>query len=104
MTTILLLILVALVLLWVFFLSYASLKQFAPVLRPEVKAVGVVVILVGLVIDVTFNWTIGLALGITRDFTFSQKCKRLGRGDDWRAPVARSLCENWLNPFDSEHC
>lgn len=94
----------SLIILWVFFLSYASLKQFAPTLRPEVKAVGMVVILVGALIDITINWTLGLALGVTRDVTLSQKCKRLGKLDSWRGTVARYLCTNWLNPFDSGHC
>lgn len=91
-------------LLWVLFLAYAGLNANWRHLRPEVKAVGVLVVLCGLVVDVMFNWTLGLLLGITPDFTLSQKCKRLGRGDDWRAPVARYICREWLNVFDPEHC
>jgi hypothetical protein len=92
------------IILWVFFLAYSALRQFWHLLRWEVKAVGVFVVLIGFVIDVAFNWTIGLLLGITPDATFSQKCKRLKAGGGWRAPVARYLCDNWLNPFDPEHC
>lgn len=92
------------VILWTFFLAYSSLRQFAPMLRPEVKAVGLVIILVGFLLDVAINWTLGLLLGVTPDATLSQKCKRLKKGDGWRANVAVYLCANWLNPFDPEHC
>ena len=95
---------VALIALWVFFLAYSSLKLHWSKLRPEVKAVGIFVVLTGFLIDVAINWTLGLALGITRDLTLSQKCKRIGQGYDWRAVVARYLCSNWLNHFDKGHC
>jgi hypothetical protein len=96
--------LLALPTLWVFFLAYAGLKANWKTLRIEVKIVGALVVLVGFALDVAINWTIGLALGVTKDFTLSQKCKRLGRGNGWQADVAAYLCTNWLNPFDSGHC
>lgn len=92
--------------LWVFFLAYTQIKAKWKSLRLEVKVVGVVVVLIGFTIDVAINWTIGLALGVTRDVTLSQKCKRLRRDDmGWRGDVAAYLCETWLNPFDGgDHC
>lgn len=94
----------ALVALWACFLSYVAIKAQWKYLRTEVKAVGAIVVLTGFVLDVAINWTLGLALGITQDFTLSQKCKRLGRGTGWRADIAAYLCINWLNMFDPEHC
>lgn len=99
-----LLIPLALVLLWTTFLAYTALKSQWKFLRPEVKIVGAVVVLCGFVLDVAINWTLGLILGITQDFTLSQKCKRLGRGTGWRADIAAYLCINWLNVFDPDHC
>ena len=96
--------LLAIPLLWVLFLAYAALRANWNTLRVEVKIAGFTVALCGLVIDIAVNWTAGLLLGITRDLTLSQKCKRLGQGDDWRAGVAKYLCVNWLNPFDANHC
>ena len=93
------------VVLWAGFLAYSALKPRWKLLRWEVKVVGGIVVLVGFVVDVAINWTAGLALGVTRDVTLSQKCKRLRREDmGWRGDVAAYLCENWLSPFDEGHC
>lgn len=92
--------------LWVFFLAYSALKPRWALLRPEVKAVGAVVVFIGLVIDITFNWTFGLLLGFTPDLTFSQKCGRLKyEVTGWRRAVAWYCCTNWLDPFENGgHC
>ena len=91
--------------LWTCFLAYAVLNPRWNTLRPEVKIVGGLVVVIGFAIDVAINWTAGIALGVTRDLTLSQKCKRLRREDmGWRGDVAEYLCDNWLNPFDESHC
>lgn len=90
--------------LWVLFLSYAGLRANWKRLRIEVKLVGIVVVMAGLMLDIAINWTVGLLLEVTRDLTLSQKCKRLGAGEDWRRIPAGYLCREWLNPFDPEHC
>lgn len=92
------------VIVWVIFLAYASLKIHWHSLPVEVRIVGALVVLFGFLLDVVMNWTLGLALGVTKDFTLSQKCKRLAKLGGWRAAVARYLCQNWLNVFDQEHC
>lgn len=88
------------ILLWVFFLAYSVLLANRYSLRIEVKVIGLVVIVIGGLVDIVFNWTIGLLLGVTPDLTFSQKCGRLKRGSDWRAQVAGYFCANWLDPFE----
>lgn len=92
--------------LWVFFLAYSALLANWHSLSPEVKTMGVVVVLIGALIDIGFNWTAGLALGITPDWTFSQKCGRLKYGaPGWRQSFACYLCRNWLDPFQlGGHC
>ena len=93
------------IILWTCVLAYSALKPRWKLLRWEVKLVGIFVVLVGFAIDVAINWTVGLVLGVTRDVTLSQKCKRLRREDmGWRGDVAAYLCENWLNFFDPDHC
>lgn len=91
--------------LWVLFLAYTALYARWATLRPEVKCVGAMVVLAGLAFDIAFNWTFGLVLGITPDWTLSQKCGRLKKGSDWRTPVACYICSNWLDPFEvGGHC
>lgn len=91
--------------LWVFFLAYSALLPRIQVLRPEVRTLGYFIVLVGFLIDVIFNWTIGLLLGVTSDITFSQKCGTLKKGSGWRVPVANYFCTNWLDPFQlGGHC
>lgn len=93
-------------LLWTLFLAYSALWAKRDSLRPEVKVAGILIILVGFLIDVAFNWSIGLALGVTPDLTFSQKCGRLKyEGEGWRRKVAWYCCTNWLDPFQNGgHC
>lgn len=93
------------IVLWVCFLAYAALRANWSRLRPEVKAVGLLVVAFGFVLDVAINWTLGLALGVTKDATLSQKCGRLKKVGGWRSRVAIYLCENWLDPFElGGHC
>lgn len=90
--------------LWTIFLAYTALRAHWRGLRPEVKAVGLLVVLAGWLLDVAINWTLGLALGVTKDATLSQKCGRLKRAGGWRGRCATYLCETWLDPFDQNHC
>lgn len=95
---------IALVLLWTTFLAYTAIKAQWKYLRPEVKAVGALVVLFGVTLDIALNIVPGLILGFG-NWTISQKCKRIGREDTgWRGNVARYLCQNWLNMFDPDHC
>lgn len=95
----------AFVMLWVLFLAYSALKAKWSALRLEVKIVGVLVVAVGFLVDVVINWTAGLALGVTRDATLSQKCGRLKHVGGWRSKVAYYLCGVWLDPFEiGGHC
>lgn len=93
------------VVLWVIFLAYTALLAQWKTLSIEVKIVGGLVVLFGFVIDITINWTAGLALGVTPDWTLSQKCGRLKYQGGWRATVASYLCSRWLDPFQlGGHC
>lgn len=96
---------VLLLVLWTIYLAYTALLAQWDTLNIEVKTVGLLVVFVGYVLDVFINWTIGLALGITPDWTLSQKCGRLKYGEDWRQPIACYLCKCWLDPFQvGGHC
>lgn len=99
-------IILAPLILWVLFLAYLPLKANFKTLRPEVKFVGGVVITVGLVVDVTFNLLASIPLREwPQEWTLSQRCGRLKRGDGWPAKVSIYLCEVWLDPFENGgHC
>lgn len=91
--------------LWVFYLAYAALYASWEKLSLATKVLGSVVVFIGAVVDVTFNWTVGLLLGITRDVTFSQKISRLKKVGGWRASVSIWICANLLDPFQlGGHC
>lgn len=91
--------------LWALFLAYTALLAQWRWLPLTTRIAGALIVLVAFVLDVVFNWTFGLLLGATPDATFSQKCGRLKRGDDWRAPVACWICRTLLDPFESGgHC
>lgn len=97
--------------LWTFFLAYSALWARRKTLRPEVKAAGLVVIGIGLVIDVGFNVAASLPLmEAPQEWTFSQRMGRYKgwasqRPDHWRVRLAQYLCANWLDPFEQGgHC
>jgi len=91
--------------LWALFLAYTALLAQWRTLPLTTRILGAIIVLVAFVVDVAFNWTIGLLLGVTPDLTLSQKCGRLKRGEDWRAPVACWICRTLLDPFQvGGHC
>lgn len=80
-------------------------------------AVGAPFAVVGWPLDVAFNWTYGLVLGVTDHLTLSGKLqylRRVDRGEKpdvhgiarpWRVAVANFVCEQLLNPFEKDgHC
>lgn len=96
---------VSLLSLWTLFLAYTALLAQWRVLPLTTRILGAVIVLVAFALDVAINWSIGLLLGATPDWTLSQKCGRLKRGDDWRAPVACWICRTLLDPFEvGGHC
>lgn len=100
-------ILAAAYLLWLLFLVVMALKHAhdAGLLNRTALVLAIPAIGVAVPLDIAFNWTIGLLLGVTPDLTFSQKCGRLKQGDDWRAPVACWICSTLLDPFQiGGHC
>jgi hypothetical protein len=97
--------------LWVFFLAYSALLANWKKLRPEVKAVGTVVIAIGLLVDVVFNLIASFLLAeLPQEWTFSRRMGRYKswaalRPDHWRVKLAGYLCANWLDPFENGgHC
>lgn len=75
-------------------------------LSPAAKAIIWPIVIGGWVSDVAFNWTVGLALGVTDDLTLSGKLKHIRRTqtEGWRLKVANFICSRMLNPFDPGHC
>ena len=105
------LIVLAALVLWVFFLAYSALLANWSKLRPEVRVAGAVVVAVGLAVDVVVN--IGatfLLVELPQEWTFSQRMGRYKawaplRPDHWRVKLACYLCANWLDTFQNGgHC
>jgi hypothetical protein len=61
--------------------------------------------LVGLLLDVAWNWTGGIVVfrEAPREFTFTDRCKRHKGGHGWQRIRAHWWCEQ-LNKFDPGHC
>lgn len=91
---------------WVFFLAYTALKANWKTLRTEVKVVGFVVVTIGWFVDILLNLLASLLMADSpQELTFSQKCGRLKRVDNWRSDVAHYFCATWLDPFElGGHC
>lgn len=68
--------------------------------------VAVVSVVIGYPLDIAFNWTYGLVLGVTYDKTLSGKLAHIRETQDsgWRRNVADFICGRMLNPYDDEHC
>lgn len=91
--------------LWALFLAYTALLAQWHALPLTTRILGGIIVLVAFALDVAINWSFGLLLGPTPDWTLSQKCGRLKRSDDWRAPVACWICRTLLDPFEvGGHC
>lgn len=69
-------------------------------------ALAVASVAIGYPLDIAFNWTYGLALGVTRDVTLSGKLETIRETvpGGWRRDVADFLCQRMLNPHDNDHC
>ena len=93
--------------LWIFFLAYASLHAAWALLPVTTRILGVPVVVIGFVVDVAFNLTLGtvIFLELPHEATLSQRVSRLKRGVFWRASLATWICEALLDPFEARgHC
>lgn len=62
--------------------------------------------IIGLVMDVLFNWIIGTLYfrELPRELLFTDRCKRHMKGSGAQLRRATLVCAYLLNPFDSGHC
>lgn len=105
-------VLLASLVLWVFYLAYQSLRGVWHDLPITTRVLGAVVVLIGFVVDVIFNLIVGtvLFLELPHEATFSQRVSRLKRGalyleQPWRARLAAWICAALLDPFEAQgHC
>lgn len=93
-------------LLWVLFLAAMALKHAWPALSMLVRVLAAPAVLFALALDVGFNLAATIPfVDLPHEATFSQRVSRYKRGSDWRAPVARWICANLLDPFEiGGHC
>ncbi len=92
---------------WLLFLSCMALKWRWQVLSKPVKAASLPAVVVVGIVDIVFNLTLGSLIfwDRPRQWTFSQRVSRYKGLSDWRAPVARWICSNLLDPFEvGGHC
>jgi hypothetical protein len=93
-------------LLWCLFLAVISLKDSWKELSITVKVMSLPIVGVALVVDVLFNIVSSFVFAdIPREFMFTSRLQRyIATGDGWRYVVAKWICRELLDPFDSGHC
>lgn len=103
-------ILIAMHVTWVYYLAAMNLKRNQPKLTPTAKVMAYPVIIVGVTIDWVFNVTVGSLLFLEPPMEwkelFSGRCERHLHEQDWQGKQARFWCRNLLDPFDpdGQHC
>lgn len=103
-----LIIYLAMAVMWLQYLAVMNLDGNRKKLTLIAKLWAYPILLVGLVSDVLFNFTIGTTsfLEWPEEFLFTTRCKRHLHSTTWRGRVARWFCHNFLDPFDPDggHC
>lgn len=91
---------------WVFYLAIMNLKAVRHDLHPVAKANAYVLLVIGYVLDVALNITVGtvIYLDLPREPLFTGRLQRLKQKGGWRGDMARWMCEHLLNQFDVGHC
>ena len=92
--------------LWVLFIAVMALQHAWSTLPWMVKALAVPAVAVAMVLDIAFNLAATIPfVDLPAEWTFSRRMGRYKGGYDWRAPIARWICANLLDPFQiGGHC
>ena len=113
--------------LWLLFLAVMALQWRWHALPRAVKAIALPAVIVAVVLDVLFNFTVGCVVflklpepkewgidlhvmwvpfvPVGMEWTFSQRVGNYKKRIDWRAPLANWICTNLLDPFEAGgHC
>jgi hypothetical protein len=93
---------------WVFYLAVMSLSRHRKQMTLPAKIIGYPTLVVGVVLDVAINWTVGTLIFVSppKEFLLTARLKRHIREGGWRGTMARWVCHNFLNVFDpgGSHC
>lgn len=96
--------------LWPLFLATMALRWKWNTLPIAAKILSVPCVLIAILWDALFNYTIACALFLRLpargEWTFSQRLGNYKKRADWRAPLAHWICANLLDPFEADgaHC
>ena len=92
----------------IFYLAIMNIARSKGSLDKFQKIVFAPIVLIGLVLDVLFRWTVGaiVLLDISPNALFTSVLQRHVRKDTWRGKVARFICSKLLDEFDpsGRHC
>lgn len=99
-----LVVILAIWLLWVFFVAVMHLKELkdAGTLTKAQKVFGYPVLFIGLALDVAVNAVVAtvLFLELPREWLLSGRLWRLSQGDGWRAKLATAIRSQLLDSAD----
>ena len=90
------------------YLAVMNLSRHKDTLDNQQKIIFFPIVLVGILCDVLFRWTVGVVIlaDVTPCWLFTDVLKRHVKEDTWRGKIARFMCSKLLNKFDpsGEHC
>jgi hypothetical protein len=94
--------------LWLFYLASMNLIANKDKVIKPVKYLGAIVVLIGIVLDVLFNWiwmTV-LLLEVPQEWLTTARLKRHQITLGWKGNISRWMCKHLLSPFDAtgDHC
>ena len=64
------------------------------------------ILFVGLLLDTLLNWIVLtiVFVDVPRETLSTARVRRLKKSSGWRQRLSVWLCDNFLNPFDNNHC
>jgi len=91
-----------------FYLAVMNISRHKDTLDQTQKFIFFPIVLVGVLLDVLFRWTVGvfIRMDTTPCWLFTDVLVRHVKEYTWRGSVARFLCSKLLNKFDpsGSHC
>lgn len=91
---------------YVYYVAVMSFKRKWEQLSLRARIAAAPQVIIGILLDVILNILMSpIFLEFPRELLLTSKLQRFRKtGSGYRLRLADSLCENWLNPFDENHC
>ncbi len=94
----------------IFYLALMNVSKYKDTLNTVQTVVFAPILIVGLILDVLFRYTLGTLLKLPNftkdDLLFTSVLQTYIDEDSWKGKVSKFICKNFLDQFDpsGEHC